>query len=346
MRVAVVGAGTWGTALTVPLLAAGNTVALWCRRPELAEEINATQVNSTYLPGVHLGPVRATAGLEESVAGAGLVILALPSAVMRRVCQRLRPHLPPGAVVLSTAKGLDLSSLERMSQLVATELEVDGRRVVALSGPNFAVEVARCLPTATVVGGETGASRLVQQTMMTDRLRVYTNPDLCGVELGGALKNVIAIAVGISDGMGLGLNARAALITRGLAEMTRLGRAMGAQASTFAGLSGMGDLVLTCTGDYSRNRKAGMALGEGNSIQEFTASTGLLVEGVNTARAAWELAQHYRVDMPITQQVQAILFDGCPPQVGLARVMTRSPKEEGEDRSPPAVSCRPDSAEI
>lgn len=334
MKVAVVGAGAWGTALTIPLVTAGNTVALWCRRAELAEAINATHVNSAYLPGVHLGPVRATAGLEEAVAEAGLVILALPSAAMRPVCQQLRPHLPPEAVVLSTAKGLELPSLERMSQLAAAQLGVSDQRVAAISGPNFAVEVARGLPAATVVSGEMETARLVQQTMMTDRLRVYTNPDLCGVELGGALKNVIAIAVGISDGMGLGLNARAALITRGLAEMTRLGKAMGARPSTFAGLSGMGDLVLTCTGDYSRNRQAGMALGLGSSLRDFTASTGLLVEGVNTARAAWQLAQRYRVEMPITEQVQAILFEGCPPQVGLARVMTRSPKEEGEDRSP------------
>jgi glycerol-3-phosphate dehydrogenase (NAD(P)+) len=314
------------------LVTSGNRVALWCRRAELAEAINATHVNPAYLPGVDLGPVRATAVLEEAAAGAGLVILALPSAVMRPVCQQLRPHLPPEAVVLSTAKGLESSSLKRMSQLAAAELGVGEHRVLAISGPNFAVEVARGLPTATVVGGEMVGARLVQQALMTDRLRVYTNADLCGVELGGALKNVIAIAVGISDGMGLGLNARAALITRGLAEMTRLGKAMGAQPSTFAGLSGMGDLVLTCTGEYSRNRQAGLALGLGSSIREFTASTGLLVEGVNTARAAWQLAQRYRVDMPITEQVQAILFGGCPPEVGLARVMTRSPKEEGEDR--------------
>ncbi|MEW6522009.1 MAG: NAD(P)H-dependent glycerol-3-phosphate dehydrogenase [Bacillota bacterium] len=330
-RVAVVGAGAWGTALTIPLVASQSSVALWCRRPELAEEINATGCNHAYLPGVPLGPVWATGDLQAAVAGAGIVILGLPSAVMRPVCRALRPYLPEGAAVVSTAKALDFHTLERMSEVISAELGIDSRRVLALSGPNFAVEVVQGLPTATVVGGEPKAARLVQEAIMTDRLRVYTNPDICGVELGGALKNVIAIAVGIADGMGLGLNARAALITRGLAEMTRLGRAMGARPSTFSGLSGMGDLVLTCTGEYSRNRQAGIALGQGSTMKEFLSSTGLVVEGANTARAAWQLALRYQVDMPITEEVHHILFGGRSPQEGLARVMSRSPKEESEE---------------
>jgi glycerol-3-phosphate dehydrogenase (NAD(P)+) len=312
----------------VPLLATGRSVVVWARRATIARELEEHQTNQAYLPGARVGPVRATPELAEALDGAELVLMCVPARALREVCRLARPHLPAGVVVVSTAKALDLETLERMSEVVQAELALGPERVTALSGPNFSVEVVRGLPTATVAAGPPAAARLVQDALMTERLRVYTTTDLCGVELGGALKNVMALAVGIADGMELGHNARAALVTRGLAEMIRLGLAMGAVPMTFAGLAGLGDLVLTCTGEYSRNRRAGLALGRGETLSGFLDRTGVVVEGIGTARAAWRLAGRYGVDMPVTEQVYHILFTGRSPREGLTQLMTRGRRAE------------------
>ena len=328
MKVAVLGAGAWGSALSLPLGDNGHQIALWCRRRQQAQALNQSGRNDLYLPDITLGFEKATTDLEEALKGAQLVFITVPSKAVRSLCSQARPHLSPEAVVVSTAKALERGSAKRMSEVIGEELALAPHRVTALSGPNFAVEVSRRLPTATVIGGEKEATHRVQQALMTGHLRVYTNVDLAGVELGGALKNVMALAVGIAEGMGLGLNAQAAIITRGLAEVSRLGTRLGASTETFMGLSGMGDLVLTCTGHYSRNRQAGIAIGQGNTLMEFIRETKKVVEGMYTTEVAWELAQKLAVDMPITQQVHRILFEGYPVKESLASIMQRTGKDE------------------
>ncbi len=329
MKVAILGAGAWGSALTVPLAANGHHITLWCRRSEHSQSLNQERRNDQYLPGISLDFAHATTELAQALSGAQLVIFTVPSGAVRSLCRQVRPHLEGGIVVVSAVKALERQSAKRMSEVMGEELALLApTQITALSGPNFAVEVARKLPTATVIGGDGEATQVVQRALMTKHLRVYTNPDIAGVELGGALKNVIALAAGIAEGMGLGLNAQASIITRGLAELSRLGTRLGASTATFMGLSGLGDLVLTCTGRYSRNRQAGIALGEGQRLEEFMEKTKLVVEGVYTTEVAWQLAQELEVDLPITHQVHRILFEGLAAKESLASIMTRAKKGE------------------
>lgn len=324
LQVAVVPAGQWGTALAVPLVENGHRVTFWFRSAADADAFNRTRTNARRLAGVTFpAGCTATSDLAAAVAGADLVILGPASRGLRQVAQQLGAALHGEAAVVCITKGLEPGTDLRMSQVVAAAAPGLAPRLAVLSGPNFAQEVARRLPTATVVAAADAAvARFVQGALATGSFRVYTHDDVVGVELGGALKNVIAIGVGIADGMGMGDNARAALITRGLAEMTRLGVALGASPLTFAGLSGMGDLVLTCTGDQSRNRQAGLAIGRG-ADPAGVLGAGRTIEGAPTARAALELARRHGVEMPITAQIEQVLYHGLDPAEAVRRLMAR-----------------------
>jgi len=329
-KIAIVPAGAWGTALAVPASAGGHDVVLWRRG---ADWLRTWERDHPALPGIALPHnVRGAATPAEAVRGAALVIVAPASVILRETCRAVRDHLRPDAVLVSVTKGIDPESHLRMSQVVAQEIPSHKDRIAALSGPNFASEVARQMPTGTVVAcPDVALAQYVQDLLMTPRFRIYTNPDIVGVELAGALKNVMALGVGLSDGLGLGDNARAALITRGLTEIARLGTALGANVLTFAGLAGMGDLVLTCTSDTSRNRRAGLAIGRGQSAAEFASSAHLTVEGIPTTRAAWTLAQRMDVKMPITEQIYRVLYEGLPGVKGMENLMGREKTHEVEE---------------
>lgn len=330
-RCAVIGAGSWGTTLANLLAKKGLAVTLWAYEPELVTTIRSRRENDLFLPGIELdASLACTNSLEEAVSGAGMVLVVVPTQVLRGVVRQMLPHLADTALVVSASKGIELETLELVSQIYEELLpEPLYRRFAVLSGPSFAREVAREMPTAVVAAAKDGeVARQVQQLFSTDYFRVYTNDDVIGVELGGAIKNVIAIAAGISDGLGFGSNTRAALITRGLAEMSRLGRALGGSAATFAGLAGMGDLVLTCTGDLSRNRSVGLALGQGRTLEEILGEMRMVAEGVKTAESAWRLAQRLGVEMPIIQKVYQLLYEGKSARDGVLELMTRDLKSE------------------
>jgi glycerol-3-phosphate dehydrogenase (NAD(P)+) len=323
MRIAIVPAGAWGTALAATAAAGGHRVRLW-RRQAAARP----PVGHPALPGLQL-PENAdlASTVAEAADGADLVVVSPSSDGLREVCRLLRPHLSPHAVLLSVAKGLEPGTLLRMSEVIAAEIPEAAGRVAALSGPNFALEVARGIPTGTVIAAaDSRVAEFAQDLLMSRWFRVYTNPDVVGVELGGALKNVVALGVGIGIGLGMGHNTTALLITRGLSEIARLGKAMGGHNRTFAGLSGLGDLVLTCTGELSRNRKAGIALGRGAALAE--AVGGATVEGVRTTQAAWQLAERHQVEMPVTEQLYRVLFEGVDAPLALQALMTRQKKGE------------------
>lgn len=330
-KIGVIGAGSWGTTLANLLAKKGLDVTLWAYEAELVAEMGTTRVNTLFLPGVELSPTLAfTNSLEDAAAGKDVLVLVSPSQVMRSVLTLLAPLLKPGVTLVNASKGIELDTLMTMDQVCAAVLppEVAGRFCV-LSGPSFAREVAQEMPTAVVAASaDPEAAAQVQRLFTAHYFRVYTNSDVVGVEIGGALKNVIALAAGISDGLGLGHNTRAALITRGLAEMNRLGRAMGADPATFAGLAGMGDLVLTCTGDLSRNRTVGMKLGQGMRLAEILGEMRMVAEGVKTAESAWRLASQVGVDMPITEQVYQVLHQDKPARQAVLELMTRDPKAE------------------
>ncbi len=328
MQVAVLGDGGWGTALALLLHGYGHHVIVWGHLEAYLAEIRARGENIKFLKGVPLPPgLIWTADPKAAVAGAELVVLAAPSKFYRAVCERFRGRLPPGASVVSVTKGLCETSHRRMSELAVELLGTD--RVTVLSGPSHAEEVARGIPTAVVCAARDPALALtVQQLFSGPRFRVYTSSDPVGVELGGAIKNVIAIAVGASDGLGFGDNTRAALITRGLAEMSRLGCALGARPETFAGLSGMGDLIVTCTSRHSRNRSVGERLGRGESIQAILGSMAMVAEGVDNTRVVCTLARERGVEMPIAAQVQALCFEGRAAGDAVAELMGRENKTE------------------
>lgn len=331
--VAVIGAGAWGTALAIHSARAGHPVRLWVFEPELLALLRATCENPWYLPGIPLpDAVTPVGSLAEAADGADPVIVAVPSHVVRAVVRDLAPVLPPRTRVVSATKGLDEERFARVSEVLAECLPSHGReRIAVLSGPSFAVEVAQGRPTAAVLASrDMELARELQVVLASATFRLYTQGDVVGVELGGALKNVMAIAAGISDGLGLGDNARAALLTRGLAEMTRLGVALGARAATFAGLSGIGDLILTCTGALSRNRRLGLALATGTSLAEWQASTRSVAEGVRTARAAIALARSVGVDTPIAVEVASVLFEGKPAREALLALLQREVRPEEE----------------
>lgn len=328
-RIAVVGAGSWGTALAILLARKGFRVNLWARRPEQVAALRKLRENRSYLPEVLLpATITPTADLTAAVREAGLVVLSVPSHAVRLIARELRPLLPPGVIIVNTAKGLELDTKKRLSIVLAEEgLE----RVVVLSGPSHAEEVGRGLPTTVVVAAaDREAAEYVQDVFMDPTFRVYTNPDVTGVEFGGALKNIIALATGMADGLGLGDNARAALMTRGMAEIARLGVALGGKILTFAGLSGIGDLIVTCTSMYSRNRRAGILLGKGQALEEVLAAVGMVVEGVRTTAAARELARQYNIRMPITEEIYQVLYQGKPVGDCVAALMERPRTHEVE----------------
>jgi glycerol-3-phosphate dehydrogenase (NAD(P)+) len=316
--------------LALVLEEGGHEVRMWSYESDVAEAINRDRRNP-YLPNVALpGGLRASTDIREAVTGAELVVSVSPSQVVRAVMTQAAPHIAPDAVVVSASKGIELDTLSRMDEVLTSVLgSGTAERLCVLSGPSFAAEVARREPTAVVVAsGEEGVAAHIQAAFQTPWFRVYTNTDVLGVELGGALKNVIALAAGVISGLGLGHNATAGLITRGLAEMARLGVAMGARAATFYGLSGLGDLVLTCTGSLSRNRTVGQRLGQGESLEQILGEMSAVAEGVKTVGAVHELSRRYGVEMPISEQVHAIVTEGRSPREAMRVLMLRDPKPE------------------
>ena len=324
--VAVVGAGAWGTSLACILGERYREVTLWVYEADLAKEMARTRENAAYLPGAQLsGAVRPTSSLDDAVRGKDLVILVVPSHVFRGIVGQVAPFLAPGVILVSATKGLEVASLCTMSRIMRETLDpAHHPRFCVLSGPSFAREVVERRPTAVVAAADDpDVARRVQRALSGGPLRVYAGTDPLGVELGGAIKNVIAIAAGIVDGLTLGTNARAALVTRGLAEMTRLGVAMGAEARTFAGLAGMGDLILTCTGDLSRNRTLGRKLAEGARPDDVVANSRTVAEGVNACRSVRRLAERHRVEMPICEAVHRVLFEGQSAREAVEQLMAR-----------------------
>jgi glycerol-3-phosphate dehydrogenase (NAD(P)+) len=326
--VAVLGAGSWGTTLANLLAAKGETVRLWAYEAEVVESVNRAHENAAFLPGVRLADgLRAFADAREAVNGASVIVSAPPSHAVRAVVGQVREAVAPGTLVVSATKGIETDTLALMSEVFAACLPQ--ARFAALSGPSFAAEVCQGQPTAVVAAAtEERTARDAQQIFATPRFRVYSGRDVVGVELGGALKNVIAIAAGILEGLGLGYNPRAALITRGLAEITRLGVAMGADPLTFAGLAGMGDLVLTTTGDLSRNRALGVALAQGETLEGYRARHRSVAEGANTSRAGAALGRRMGVELPIIQKVCEVLFSGKPARDAVPELMGRELKSE------------------
>ena len=333
-RIAIVGAGAWGTALSIALGRKGtHCIRLWAHEKEVQTSISSRRVNEIFLPGEALPEsVSVTGDFEQALDGAEIVVSVMPSQHCRRVFEQMRPFVTPDMLFVSATKGLEETTLLRMTEVIGSVLASNGRqpRIGALSGPSFAKEVARGDPTAITIASTDGAlAETVQREFSDPRFRVYTNDDVTGVELGGALKNTVAIAAGICDGVGLGHNSVAALITRGLAEITRLVVACGGRQETMAGLAGLGDLVLTCTGGLSRNRSVGVQLGRGRKLPEIIAAMrGMVAEGVFTTHAALGLARSRNVEMPITAQMDAILNRGKSPKEAIQELMTRSAKSE------------------
>ncbi|PYS84698.1 MAG: glycerol-3-phosphate dehydrogenase [Acidobacteria bacterium] len=333
MRLAVIGAGGWGTALSIAAARAGHEVSLWSRGAAVAEEINERRLNSSYLAAREIPEgVRATCDAREAMRGAEVVILAAPSHVARGVLEGLRSALEPGMVFVSATKGVEAETGKRISEVVGEVLGGGAAsRFVCLSGPSFAQEVADGQPTAVVAASaDERLSRLVQSALSAQNFRVYTNPDVTGTELGGASKNVMALAAGMVAGLGLGTNSVAALVTRGLSEMTRLALAEGARLETLMGLAGLGDLVLTCTGSLSRNRHVGQELGRGRALADVLAGMKEVAEGVRTARAIKLLAERRGVELPITCEVHAVLYEGKSARAAVESLMSRPLKDEFE----------------
>ncbi len=330
-KIAVIGAGAWGTTLANYLAKRDHPVSLWAYEPEVCEAIRSRRENPQFLPGVSLHPgISPTNRLSEAAQGASLILSAVPSQVVRSLWQTLSAHLASSTDAVSVSKGLETSSLLTMTQVIREAVpDSVALRLAALSGPTFASEVSQGYPTAAVVASkEPGLAQKVQTLLSGPSLRLYTHDDVLGVELGGALKNVMALGAGISDGLGLGYNARAALIVRGMAEMARLGEAMGACAQTFAGLAGFGDLVLTCTGDASRNRTLGLRIGGGEKLKDILQGMRTVAEGVEASRAARQLGERFHTELPITEKVCQILFEGKPARKAMGELMARELKPE------------------
>lgn len=328
--ITVFGAGSWGTALAIALAKKELPVTLWCRRPEQAEALDRARVNAEYLPVAPFPEsIIATSDFNRAVASR-IWVLAVPSQQIRAFSERLRPHLKPDTVVCSAAKGIESGTLLTTSQVLHEALpELPRGHLGVIYGPSHAEEVGRCQPTAVVIAGFTHEiGYQVQHLFLSPSLRVYLNSDLIGVEIGGSVKNVLAIAAGMSDGLGGGDNAKAALITRGIAEIRRLGMVMGAQSQTFTGLAGMGDLIVTCMSRHSRNRWLGEQIGLGKTLAQVQSEMKMVAEGVKTTESAYLLAQRYGIEMPITESVYAILFQNKPPREALADLMARQAKYE------------------
>nr|WTB33917.1 NAD(P)-dependent glycerol-3-phosphate dehydrogenase [Streptomyces sp. NBC_00830] len=330
VKAAVFGTGSWGTAFGMVLADAGCEVTLWGRRAELVEAINTTRTNPDYLPGIELpDAIRATAEAAEALRGADFAVLAVPSQTLRANLADWAPHLEPDTVLVSLMKGVELGTAKRMSEVIEDVTKVGADRIAVITGPNLAKEIAERRPAAAVVAcQDESVARRLQAACHTPYFRPYTNIDVVGCELGGAVKNVIGLAVGIADGMGLGDNAKGSLITRGLAETTRLGLAMGADPLTFSGLAGLGDLVATCSSPLSRNHTFGTNLGRGMTLEETIAVTKQTAEGVKSCESVLDLARRHGVDMPLTETVVSIVHEGKPPMVALGELMSRSAKAE------------------
>lgn len=326
MKIAVIGAGGWGTALSRLLARKGHSVVLWVRNPQRAQELEQQRVNRKYLPGVRLPTenLNVTSDLAEAVRGAEVILLAVPSFAVRETAQKLKTS--DSVAWINTAKGLERSSLLTMSKVLQEEL--GSKKIFTLSGPSHAEEVGRDSPTSVVIAGEEAAGIELQKAFMTERFRVYYSDDILGVEYGGSVKNIIALAAGISDGLGYGDNTKAALIARGLAEMVRLGVKLGARRETFFGLAGLGDLVATCTSQHSRNRAVGYRLGKGESLPQILESISMVAEGVYATQAVQRLARAQGVELPITEAVYAMLYENADPLSQLNALMTREPKRE------------------
>lgn len=327
-KIGVIGAGSFGTALAMVLAGKGHSVTVWARKKEQIDNIKQTGENSRYLPGVKLPEkIEFTDNLREAAEGRDYLLFAVPAQSFRGVLKDAADFFDHSVPVINVAKGIEKGTLLRLSQ-VAEEIMPD-IRYAALSGPSHAEEVARQLPTTVAVAGKDHDLAMeVQEVFFTDRFRVYTNEDLAGVELGGALKNIIALGAGISDGLGFGDNAKAAMMTRGITEMTRLGLTMGAEMKTFSGLTGIGDLIVTCTSMHSRNRRCGILIGEGVNPDEATGRIGMVVEGISTAEAAYVLAQRYNIDMPITESIYKVIHGEMDARSAVAYLMGREMKNE------------------
>ena len=332
-RILVLGSGAWGTAIALSLhRRGGHQITLWAHSPEAAREIADTHENILFLPGFPLPAAIAITGDNAAAAHAEIIVSVVPSEFLRSTLARLRPHMHPGQIVVSATKGVENLTFLRMTEVIAASLAETGLSlpIGAFSGPSFALEVAQGQPTAvTIAFDDPAIASRIQQEFSSESLRLYTSTDVIGVELGGALKNVIAIAAGVAAGVGLGYNSAAGLITRGIAEITRLAVACGGHRETLAGLSGVGDLVLTCTGSLSRNRTVGQALGQGRKLPEILESLGgKVAEGVFTCRAALGLARKHNIEMPITEQMELILDEGKDPREAIKDLMLRPGKDE------------------
>ncbi len=333
MRIGVVGAGSWGTALANLLATKGYKLDLWVFEQDVREQIAGERENKVFLPGVRLSEnLSPTNDLHKTVSDKDLVLIVVPSHVMRETSGRMSGKLAPDTIVVSASKGIENGTHLTMTGILRQTLAgMNPERLAVISGPSFAKEVAREMPTVVTVAATSPITALAaQETFATPRFRVYTNDDPIGVEVGGAVKNVIAIAAGMVDGLGLGLNTRAALITRGLTEMRRLGVAMGANPRTFSGLAGIGDLLLTCTGDLSRNHTVGKRIGQGMRLDDILSEMRMVAEGVKTARSVYNLSRRLSVEMPISEEVYRILYENDSPMAALGRLMTRDLKDEME----------------
>lgn len=331
MKIGVLGAGSWGTALAWLLGSKGHEVDLWHRREEFVVDMINNNENKKYLPNIRLNTnIRPTSSLEVAVKDSELIILAVPSQSVRSICEDIKDIIQAEQYIVNVAKGLEEKTYYRLTQVINEVLPYND--VFVLSGPSHAEEVAQMLPTTVVIAGEEKEKcEWIQDLFSTDYFRVYTNPDMVGVELGGALKNIIALGAGMSDGIGYGDNSKAALMTRGIVEISRLGKVLGAKGETFAGLAGIGDLIVTCTSMHSRNRRAGILLGQGNSLDKVLDEIGMVVEGVRATKIAFEIAKIYNCDMPITEAIYHVLYEDANVQEIVNQLMTRKNKHEIEE---------------
>lgn len=335
-QIAVIGAGSWGTALAIVLADNGHKVQLWARRKEQVEELNKERTNKRYLPGTVLPDnIEAFDRLQDALAGVDTVLLVVPTKAMRDILREINGILTKKAIIIHASKGIELETYKRISEMIEEEMDQAKKQaVVVLSGPSHAEEVVQRQPTSVTVSSfDQKAAEYVQDLFINRYFRVYTNLDIIGVEIGGALKNIIALAAGLTSGLGYGDNAKAALMTRGLAEMTRLGVKLGANPLTFAGLSGLGDLIVTCTSVHSRNWRAGNMIGKGQSVDEVLKNMGMVVEGIHTTKAVYSLAKKLNVEMPITNQLYAVLFEKKNPNDAVIELMGRVGKHEIENLS-------------
>lgn len=330
-KVSVIGAGSWGTALAILLEKNGHEVTLWSHREEEAKELAKSREHKSKLPGVQIPErIEITGNLESALQAKDVLVFAVPSVAVRSTAKKVAPYVKKGQLIVNVAKGIEETTLMTLTDII--EEEIPGAKGCVLSGPSHAEEVSRGLPTTCVVGAkDKETAEFLQNVFMSPVFRVYISPDILGIELGGALKNVIALAAGTADGLGYGDNTKAALITRGITEIARLGIAMGAKADTFYGLSGIGDLIVTCASKHSRNRKAGYLMGQGRSMQQAMDEVNMVVEGVYSAKAGLALSQKYKVEMPIIEQVNKVLFEGKAPAVAVKELMVRDKKIESWD---------------